>query len=71
MSFSSLFLSTFLLSFVCSVYASVLPDVRVLFLERYVRDLMSHMTTYLVEMSNKNDIKKFSQQPDIILSVSC
>lgn len=41
----------------------------VLFLERYVRDLTSHMTAYLVEMSNKNDLKNFSQQPDIILSV--
>ncbi|RVW44117.1 hypothetical protein CK203_112525 [Vitis vinifera] len=38
---------------------------------QYVRDLTSHMTAYLVEMSNKNDLKNFSQQPDIILSVSC
>ncbi|RVX05610.1 hypothetical protein CK203_027318 [Vitis vinifera] len=40
-------------------------------ISEYVRDLTSHMTAYLVEMSNKNDLKNFSQQPDIILSVSC
>lgn len=38
---------------------------------QYVRDLSSHMTTYLVEMSGKNDLKNISQQPDVILLVTC
>ncbi|ONH94485.1 hypothetical protein PRUPE_7G018700 [Prunus persica] len=37
----------------------------------YVRDLMGHMATYLVEMSSKSDFKSIAQQPDIILPVSC
>lgn len=37
----------------------------------YVRDLMSPMTTYLLEISSKNDLKNVAQQPDVILSVSC
>ncbi|XAR65865.1 hypothetical protein NMG60_11011849 [Bertholletia excelsa] len=38
---------------------------------QYVRDLMGHMTAYLVEISGKNDLKDVAQQPDVILSVSC
>lgn len=38
---------------------------------QYVRDLMVPITSYLAELSNKNDLKNISQQPDIILSVSC
>lgn len=38
---------------------------------QYVRDLMGHMATYLVELSRKNDLKSIAQQPDVILSVSC
>ncbi|OMO96138.1 Armadillo-type [Corchorus olitorius] len=38
---------------------------------QFVRSLMVHMTTYLVELSNKNDLKNVAQQPDIIMSVSC
>ncbi|KAK6911324.1 Exportin-1, C-terminal [Dillenia turbinata] len=38
---------------------------------QYVRDLMGHMTNYLVELSSKNDLKIVAQQPDVILSVSC
>lgn len=38
---------------------------------QYVRGLMVHMTTYLVELSNKNDLKSVSQQPDVIMSVCC
>ncbi|PON54527.1 Armadillo-type fold containing protein [Trema orientale] len=38
---------------------------------QYVRDLMGHMTTYLVELSRRNDFKSVAEQPDIILSVSC
>lgn len=38
---------------------------------QYVRDLMVPITKYLVELSNKNDLKNFAQQPHIILSVSC
>ncbi|KAI8556163.1 hypothetical protein RHMOL_Rhmol05G0230600 [Rhododendron molle] len=38
---------------------------------QYVRDLMGYMTSYLVEMSGKNDIKNVAQQPDVMLSVSC
>lgn len=37
--------------------------------QRYVKGLMVHMTTYLVELSNKNDLKNVVQQPDIIMSV--
>ncbi|WCJ43784.1 Exportin-4 [Euphorbia peplus] len=38
---------------------------------QYVRDLMGPMTNFLVDLSNKNDLKIVSQQPDVILSVSC
>ncbi|KAM5561712.1 hypothetical protein ABKV19_022354 [Rosa sericea] len=38
---------------------------------QYVRDLMGHMATYLVEITSKNDFKNVAQQPDIILPVSC
>ncbi|XVF06407.1 hypothetical protein REPUB_Repub06bG0046100 [Reevesia pubescens] len=38
---------------------------------QYVKSLMVHMTTYLVELSNKSDLKSVAQQPDIIMSVSC
>ncbi|XP_031282100.1 exportin-4 [Pistacia vera] len=38
---------------------------------QYVRDLTNHITTYLVELSNKNNLKNVAQQPDVILSVSC
>ncbi|KAK0602071.1 hypothetical protein LWI29_030074 [Acer saccharum] len=38
---------------------------------QYVRDLMAHVTTYLVELSNKKDLKNVAQQPDIIQSVNC
>lgn len=31
---------------------------------------MSHMATYLVEMTSKSDFKNIAQQPDIILMVS-
>lgn len=37
---------------------------------QYVRNLMGHMTKYLVELSNKRDLKNVAQQPDIILQVS-
>ncbi|KAJ7978174.1 Exportin-4 [Quillaja saponaria] len=38
---------------------------------QYVRGLMGQMGTYLVELSNKSNLKCVAQQPDIILSVSC
>ncbi|KAK3043139.1 hypothetical protein RJ639_000028, partial [Escallonia herrerae] len=38
---------------------------------QYVRDLMGHMTAYLVELSGKNDLKDVAQQPDVILLVTC
>ncbi|KAK1284705.1 hypothetical protein QJS10_CPB21g00067 [Acorus calamus] len=37
----------------------------------YVRDLMGPMTTYLVDISNKSDLKIVAQQPDAIHMVSC
>ncbi|KAJ6761589.1 EXPORTIN 47-RELATED [Salix koriyanagi] len=37
---------------------------------QYVRNLMGHMTKYLVELSNKRDLKNVAQQPDVILQVS-
>ncbi|KAK8698165.1 hypothetical protein V6N13_114291 [Hibiscus sabdariffa] len=38
---------------------------------QYVKGLMAHMTTYLVELSNRSDLKSVAHQPDIIMSVSC
>lgn len=31
---------------------------------------MGHMTKYLVELSNKRDLKNVAQQPDVILQVN-
>lgn len=38
---------------------------------QYVRDLTSHMTKYLVEISGRSDLKNVAQQPDVILGVTC
>ncbi|KAM0005333.1 putative armadillo-like helical, exportin [Helianthus debilis subsp. tardiflorus] len=38
---------------------------------QYIRDLTSHMTAYLNDISTKKDIKNISQQPDVILVVTC
>ncbi|KAL8533351.1 hypothetical protein ACS0TY_009659 [Phlomoides rotata] len=38
---------------------------------QYIKSLTSHMTTSLVELSSKNDLKSIAQQPDVILLVSC
>ncbi|CAL1382927.1 unnamed protein product [Linum trigynum] len=38
---------------------------------QYVRDLMGHATKYLIELSNKSDLKIISQRPDVILPLSC
>ncbi|KAK9735232.1 hypothetical protein RND81_04G192400 [Saponaria officinalis] len=38
---------------------------------QYVRDLLHHMTAYLVDLSGKHDLKKVSQQPETILVVTC
>ncbi|XP_054800845.1 uncharacterized protein LOC129304991 isoform X2 [Prosopis cineraria] len=38
---------------------------------QYVRNLMGHIATYIVELSRKSDFKSIAQQPDVILSVSC
>lgn len=38
---------------------------------QYVRDLTSHMTNYLVEISGRSDLKNVAQQPDVILGVTC
>ncbi|MED6185123.1 hypothetical protein PIB30_053962 [Stylosanthes scabra] len=38
---------------------------------QYVRNLMGHIATYIVELSNKSNFKSIAQQPDILLSVSC
>ncbi|KAK7397353.1 hypothetical protein VNO78_18522 [Psophocarpus tetragonolobus] len=38
---------------------------------QYVRNLMGPIATYIVEISSKNNFKTISQQPDILLSVSC
>ncbi|XP_076931070.1 uncharacterized protein LOC143596096 isoform X2 [Bidens hawaiensis] len=38
---------------------------------QYIRDLTSHMTAYLNDISSKKDIKIISQQPDVILVVTC
>lgn len=37
----------------------------------FIRSLTNHMTSYLVELSSKNDLKSIAQQPDVILLVSC
>ncbi|KAD7477480.1 hypothetical protein E3N88_00616 [Mikania micrantha] len=38
---------------------------------QYIRDLTSHMTAYLNDISAKKDIKSICQQPDVILVVPC
>nr|XP_027104621.1 exportin-4-like isoform X1 [Coffea arabica] len=38
---------------------------------QFIRNVASHMTTYLLQLSVKDDLKKVAQQPDIILLVSC
>ncbi|CAD5322057.1 unnamed protein product [Arabidopsis thaliana] len=38
---------------------------------QYVKDLMAHMTSSLVDLSNSSDLKNLAQQPDIIMLVSC
>ncbi|CAI9270663.1 unnamed protein product [Lactuca saligna] len=38
---------------------------------QYIRDLTNHMTAYLSDISGKKDIKTISQQPDVILAVTC
>ncbi|XP_019108194.2 uncharacterized protein LOC104907672 isoform X2 [Beta vulgaris subsp. vulgaris] len=38
---------------------------------QYVRDLMNHMTVYLLNLSGKSDLKNVSQQPETIMVVSC
>ncbi|XP_021888651.1 exportin-4 isoform X1 [Carica papaya] len=38
---------------------------------QYVRSLLGPMTTYLVELSKKNNLKSAAQQPDVILLVTC
>ncbi|KAG7575937.1 Peptidase C19 ubiquitin carboxyl-terminal hydrolase [Arabidopsis thaliana x Arabidopsis arenosa] len=34
---------------------------------QYVKDLMAHMTSSLVDLSNNSDLKNLAQQPDIIM----
>jgi hypothetical protein len=36
---------------------------------QYVKDLMAHMTSSLVDLSNSSDLKNLAQQPDIIMLV--
>ncbi|CDY42930.1 BnaC05g47210D [Brassica napus] len=38
---------------------------------QYVKDLMAHMTSSLVDLANNSDLKNLAQQPDIIMLVSC
>ncbi|ESQ49637.1 hypothetical protein EUTSA_v10019943mg [Eutrema salsugineum] len=38
---------------------------------QYVKDLMAHMSSSLVDLSNNSDLKNLAQQPDIMLLVSC
>nr|XP_043632793.1 exportin-4 isoform X2 [Erigeron canadensis] len=38
---------------------------------QYIRDLTSHMTGHLNDISGKNDIKSICQQPDVLLVVTC
>lgn len=38
---------------------------------QYVRDLMNHMTAYIVDLSGKHDLKNMSQQPETIMMVTC
>ncbi|CAI9091488.1 OLC1v1026537C1 [Oldenlandia corymbosa var. corymbosa] len=37
----------------------------------FIRNLTNHMTTYLLQLSGRNDLKNVAQQPDIIMLVSC
>eukprot|EP01018_Ginkgo_biloba_P030182 Gb_04408 [translate_table: standard] len=50
-----------------SAYGMGSPDTT----NQYVRDLMGPITTYLTDLSRKNDLHSFAQQPDAILLVSC
>ncbi|KAK7285878.1 hypothetical protein RJT34_20662 [Clitoria ternatea] len=38
---------------------------------QYVRNLMGHIATYILEMSSKSNFKSIAQQPNILHSVSC
>ncbi|CAL0301805.1 unnamed protein product [Lupinus luteus] len=38
---------------------------------QYVRNLMGHIATYIVEMSSKSNFKSIAQQPDILQLVIC
>ncbi|KAI4370235.1 hypothetical protein MLD38_018605 [Melastoma candidum] len=38
---------------------------------QYVRNVTSHMTTYLAELCDKRDLRSIAEQPDIILLVTC
>ncbi|KAJ9542463.1 hypothetical protein OSB04_028969 [Centaurea solstitialis] len=38
---------------------------------KYIKDLTSHMTSYLNDICGKNDIKSLSQKPDVIHVVTC
>ncbi|KAI4350108.1 hypothetical protein L6164_010625 [Bauhinia variegata] len=38
---------------------------------QYVRNLIGHIASYMVELSSKSDFKSVAEQPNIILSVSC
>lgn len=37
----------------------------------FIRNLTNHMTTYLLDLSGRNDRKRISEQPDVILLLSC
>ncbi|XP_057550159.1 uncharacterized protein LOC130828285 isoform X1 [Amaranthus tricolor] len=38
---------------------------------QYVRDLLNHMSAYLLDLSGKQNLKNVSQHPEIIMVVSC
>ncbi|KAE8653609.1 hypothetical protein Csa_007263 [Cucumis sativus] len=38
---------------------------------QYVRDLMGHTATHLVEMASRKDLTSIAQQPDVMMMISC
>ncbi|XP_038877264.1 exportin-4 [Benincasa hispida] len=38
---------------------------------QYVRDLMGHTTTHLVEIATRKDLTNIAQQPDVMMMISC
>ncbi|KAL8130523.1 hypothetical protein V2J09_019678 [Rumex salicifolius] len=38
---------------------------------QYIKNMMSHMTAYLVDLTGKDDLDKVAEKPDTIMTVTC